>query len=146
MTSYAPPVPTIDINPANILAGFQTFGASGGPTTIITVPAGRTWVGTISASASTDEVAAGAIAGQALMVVTTAGAGVVPAAGTILACQALAGANAATGLSGTQGANTTGPIPFTIVAPAGNAVTVQATFTGTGTVSRGDVTCAGYLQ
>lgn len=129
---------------ANILTGYQTLAASGGPTTIITIPAGRTWQGVIGVSCSCAEDAAGAVRAQALGVIAFAGAGATPAAGNYMAVQAICGANAATGLVGDDATNQQ-VLPFTIAAPAANAVTVTITATIAGSVGRVDATAVGLL-
>lgn len=130
---------------ANVLVGYQTFTATTGATTLITVPAGRTWVGTVGVACAVTTTAGSSTAGQARAVVTVAGAGVTPAAGTIMAAEAKSGANAVTGLVGTQG-HRSASLPFTVVAPGGNAVTIQVTTTITGTAGVVDSTATGALQ
>jgi hypothetical protein len=61
-----------------------------------------------------------------------------------MACEAKAGANALTGLVGTQGSNNQ-TMPLTVIAPAGNSVTVQATTTLAGTASVVDSWASGAL-
>lgn len=129
---------------ANVLDGFQTFGATTAATTIITIPQGRTWVGTITVSCSCLNIAAQAGNAQALGVVTVAGVGVTPPAGSVFAVQALAAANAAGGTVGSQGMNT-GATPLTVIAPAGNAVTIQIAATGGGSSMRVDCSAIGVL-
>ena len=129
---------------ADILCGFQSFTATTGATTLITVPAGRTWIGEIGASVDCAIAAASATAGQALAVFTTAGAGVTPAAGTYLAVEARAGANAATGAVGSSATNFA-CAAFVVVAPGGNSVTVQVASTNAGTSSRVDAFATGRL-
>ncbi len=130
---------------SDIIAGTLAHTSTNAAATIVTVAAGRTWVGVVSISCDVGIAAASPTAGQALGVVTTAGTGVVPAAGTYLACEARAGANAATGTVGAQGANSNS-IPMTVVAPAGNAVTIQGTTTIAGTAGRVDYAAFGVMQ
>lgn len=130
---------------ANVLAGFNTFGASTGATTVIIIPAGRTWVGTISVNCSCVEAAAGAVQGQATAIITTAGAGVIPAAATYMRVTAFAGANAVGGLSGTSDSNMA-TLPMTVVAPVGNAVQLQAASSNSGTQAEVNVSAFGILQ
>lgn len=137
----APQVPTA----ANLLVGYQTFTSTTSATTLITVPAGKTWVGTIAASCACQEVAAGTAAPQARAVFTTAGTNVTPAAGTYFAVEAKGGANAATGLVGSQD-STFGSLPFIVVAPAGNSVTIAVASTNAGTASVVDASASGVLQ
>jgi hypothetical protein len=72
--------------------------------------------------------AASTTAGQATATFTTAGTDVVPSAGTYFVVDARSGANAATGTVGTQG-NNFGSMPFTVVAPVGNSVTIDVAST-----------------
>jgi hypothetical protein len=136
---------TSTISAADILAGFQTFAATTAATTVITVPAGRTWVGTVSISVACSNAGANAVAAVATGLVTTAGAGATPAAGSYLRCDAQAGANVAAGTVGDSGDNFLSS-PFILVAPTGNAVTLQATATIAGTAGQVSVTAVGTLQ
>jgi hypothetical protein len=122
-------------NAATVLAGFQTFAATTGATTVITVPAGRTWSGWVSLSVTVANAGANAVAAAATGTLTTAGAGVTPAAGTYLRCDAFAGANVAAGTVGDQDASTVS-MPFVVAAPAGNPVTLQATATIAGSAGQ----------
>lgn len=125
----------------DVLSGALSHTATTAATTLITVPAGRTWSGTITIAAVATTAAASATAGQARAVITTAGAGVTPA-GTLLAAEARAAANAATGTSGDSN-STALSAPVVVVAPAGNPVTVQVASTiTTGVV---DVSALGSL-
>lgn len=127
---------------ANVLNGFLTFAATTAATTLITVPADRTWTGKVAVSCAASTAAALTAAGQARAVVTTAGVGVTPAAGTVFAVEAKAAANAATGTVGNAAANSLS-IDLVVVAPAGNAVTLQVASTvTTGTV---DASASGSL-
>lgn len=130
---------------ADILDGYQTFTSTTSATTLITVTAGRTWVGTIGLNVTCQEVAAGTAACQARGVITTSGTNVTPAAGTYLACEAKNGANAASGLVGDGTANWCS-IPFTIVAPVGNTVLIQVASTNVGTASVVDASAVGVMQ
>ena len=129
----------------DILDGYQTFTSTTSATTLITVTAGRTWVGTIGVNVACQEVAAGTATCQARGVITTSGTNVTPAAGTYLACEAKAGANAASGLVGDGSANYCA-IPFTIVAPVGNTVLIQVATTNAGTASVVDASAVGVMQ
>lgn len=129
----------------DILAGRQTFTSTTGATTLITVAAGRTWVGYIGASVSCAEVAAGTAAPIATATFTTAGTNVVPAAGTYAVVDARAGANAATGVVGDGCANF-GSYVWTVVAPAGNSVTIQVASTNAGTTSLVEAAAYGVMQ
>lgn len=128
----------------DILMGRLTFTATTAATTLITVPAGRTWVGHVGASVACALTAAVTNAGRASAVISTAGTGVTPAAGDVFGVDALSGANAATGVVGNGSANS-GSMPLTVAAPAGNSVTVQVACTCTGTTSRVDAYASGQL-
>ena len=130
---------------ADIVTGYQGFSATTANTTVVTIPAGRTWVGTVSVECACQEAAAGTVTAQATGIITTAGTGVTPAAGTYGRCDALAGANAATGTVGTD-ATATLQFPLTVVAPGGNAVQIQASATIAGTGGQVNVTASGTLQ
>ncbi len=110
---------------ANVTDGRQSFTATTGATTLITIPAGRTWIGTIGASCSCAEAAAGAVAAQATATFTTVGGTATPAAGTYFVVQAQAGANVAAGLVGTQD-STFGSTRFVVVAGASSATIAVA--------------------
>lgn len=128
-------VPPFVPNAASILAGVAT--TNGG--TIITVPAGQTWMGTVTLSASV-LVAVGGAAVSASARVSTAGTGVLPAAGDYLrldlgapaAGTALAGSSANNGVAGTM----------VVTAPSGNSVTLVLNTTNTTTQS---ASAMGYL-
>jgi hypothetical protein len=108
---------------ADILDGIQQLNASGGPITLITIPAGRTWVGTIAIQVTCENDAAVATLGSVGASIATAGAGVTPAATNLLTVTAYAGKNAAGGTVGTSG-SAQGSIEVTVIAPAGNSVTL----------------------
>lgn len=129
---------------ASILDGRQTFSATTGATTLITVTAGKTWIGTIGASVDCNEVAAATAACKANATFTTTGANMTPAAGTYFACQATSGANAATGVTGTQGANFCS-VPFTAVCASGTCTIAVAT-TQAGTASLVEAFAVGIMQ
>lgn len=130
---------------ADIVAGSLTHTATTGATTFATIPAGRTCVGWVIVACAVGVAAAATTAGQALGIVSTAGTGVSPAAGNYLPCEARAGANAATGTTGSSGANNDG-MQVTITAPVGNAVQLQGTSTIAGTNGRVDYAFWGVLQ
>lgn len=145
------PAGNLHVGPPNtpsgsVLCGTVAQTSTTSATTIVTVAAGKTWVGTISASVDVGEAAAGTAAGQSLVTITTAGTNVTPAAGTYLDCEARAGANAATGTVGSQGANFC-TLPFTVIAPAGNTVTIQGASIQAGTNSRASMmACGNYVN
>lgn len=130
---------------ANVLNGYRADTATTAAATIATVPAGRTWIGTITISCDVGEDAAGAVAGRAQGIVTTAGTGVTPPAGSLIDCEARAGANAATGTVGSSGANSN-QSRAVVIAPAGNSVTIQAASTIAGTNGRVSFSAIGELQ
>lgn len=130
---------------ANILDGFQTFTATAGATTLITIPAGRVWVGEVDVNVACAETAAGAVQAQATAQIATSGAGVTPAAGIIATVQAVAGVNSATGTVGTQG-HASNKFSLVVVAPVGNAVTLTVTPTVAGTFGSVNVSALGLLQ
>ena len=140
-----PPGAEISAVSGNILSGYQTFTSTTSATTVITIPAGRTWVGTIGAACACQEVAAGAVAPQARAVFTTVGTGAIPTAGSYFAVEAKGGANAATGLVGSQD-STAASTPFVAAAPVGNSITIAVASTNAGTVSVVDAWASGMLQ
>ena len=143
-TPYTLPITAAQPLAADMLCGRQSFTATTAATTLVTIPAGRTWVGHVGASVAVSIAAASSTAGRASAELSTAGAGATPAAGVYLGVDALAGANAATGAVGTQAANYAAA-PWTVVAPAGNAVTIQVATTCTGTTTRVDAHATGAL-
>jgi len=103
---------------ANILSGSATAANTAGAQTIITIPATRTWVGTVNVC-MTNQAATGSLVTAS---VATAGTGVTPAAGTVVAVQAgsvgtVAGDATNTALSG----------QLYVTAPGGNSVTLTLT-------------------
>lgn len=134
------------VSPAsgNILDGYQSFTSTTGATTLITITAGKTWIGQLAASVGCDEAAAGAVECKALAAFTTAGANISPAAGTYFGCQAAAGANAATGVVGSENSNFC-TSPFTAICASGTC-TIQVTTTQAGTNSRVDASAIGTMQ
>jgi len=118
---YGPPA-------SAILAGLATTNAG----TIITIPAGQTWTGRVTISATIVVATGGAaVAGSAR--VSTAGTGVIPSAGDYLRLDL----NAPQSGAALNGTNSTGSVssPFTVVAPAGNSVTLVLNVTNTSTQS-----------
>lgn len=129
---------------ANILDAFANITATQAATTILTVPQGRTWKGVITISCTVTVAAASTTQSQAQGLISTAGAGVTPAAGTYFGIDCVAGAQTASGTIG-EGAANTGFTPFTVTAPAGNAVQIQLATTNVGTYSRVLVSAIGEL-
>ena len=128
---------------ASIRAGSQSYTATQAATTIITIPAGNSWVGDVMISASVSTVAGTATAGQALGVVTTTGAGTTPAAGQVMDCEARNGANGATGTVGSQGNNSCRLTM--IVNCASGTCTLAGATTQAGTNSRVSFSASGRL-
>lgn len=128
---------------AAILAASQSYTATQAATTIITIPAGNTWVGEVSINADVAIAAASATAGQALGIVTTTGAGTTPAAGQVMDCEARAGANAATGTVGSSAANACRLTM--IVNCASGTCTLAGATTQAGTASRVSFSAAGRI-
>lgn len=118
----------------DILVGYATVTATTGTTTLATITAGRTWVGTLCASVDGNKAAAQTGNGLVNATFLTTGTNVVPAAGTYFGVSASIGANAATGVTGTQGSNQ-GCTPWTQVSPAGNTTTINYVTTCTNTTA-----------
>lgn len=130
----------------DILYGYASATADVASTALVTVSAGRTWVGEVCASVHLTKAAAAATGGEIIATFLTAGTGVVPAAGTYFGVNAGAGANAATGTVGTQGGDSNCS-KWTVVAPAGNTVTVNyAVDCNNHTTCRADVSANGIMQ
>jgi hypothetical protein len=123
------------LSPANILDGWTNVAG-----TLLTIPAGRTWIGVISITASLVN-AAGAAAASARPTISTAGAGVIPAAGTILGCD-LSVAISAAAANGNQDSNSVSQ-RLVVIAPAGNAVTLT---TAASTSTTASFAATGELQ
>lgn len=121
-----PPVPA-----DRIISGGQLVSNSTTSTVVITIPAGRTWVGTVSVCAANNQTTA-AMQNSRVVVV---GTGAVPAATTPLAV-AISWRDTAPGVM-------TVPNVY-VVAPAGNAVTLELV-NSTATAYSGSAVCAGYL-
>lgn len=122
---------------ADVVVGHLAHTATTAAAAFLTVAAGETWRGTVAITCDVANIAGtGTTAGQALGVVAAAGTGVTPAAGTVLSCEARCGANAATGTSGTQGANSIAVQDFVVIAPVGNSVTLTGDTTIAGTNGR----------
>lgn len=131
---------------AAILTGYQTFTATTGATTLITITAGKTAVGTFGGSLDCNVAAASSTACKARVVFATTGAGVTPAAGTFMACHVTGGANAATGTVGSNGAAPCGPNSDQLISCASGTCTVTVTTTQAGTASQVDVWFSGTQQ
>jgi|SRR5579859_38729 len=129
---------------ANLLDAFSSVTTTQAATTLLTVPAGRTWVGVITLQCACGEAAAGAVAAQATGIVATAGTNVTPAAGNYLRCTAYAGANAASGLVGDSGSGFA-QTHFVVIAPAANSVTLTLQTVNAGTFTEVNCTAVGEL-
>lgn len=101
-----------------ILAGSST--TAGSAQTLITIPAGRVWKGSVSAT-----IGAAAITTQYTAIFNTAGTGVTPAAAVNLFAVSTSELTAASGESNVNG--TSGEIH--IAAPLANSVTLTVTAT-----------------
>lgn len=97
---------------ADVLAGSATVLNAVTETTVITIPAGRTWVGTVNVDTAWTGTASTALK---FAHIRTLGTNVTPAAGTVLLRVNTT----------TAGNNQSGQL--TVVAPVGNAVTVTVT-------------------
>lgn len=141
-------IPTLPGAPtaANIVTGFRADTVTTAAATILTVPQGRTWSGFVGINVNSGEVAGGAVQSDAEGIISVAGAGATPPAGSIVKARAAIAANAATGTVGNGGAANTGPVPLVVIAPAGNAVTIQAASTIAGTFGEVDFYAIGALQ
>lgn len=118
-TTPTTPVSPVSVAAANVLCGSGAATNSVAAQTLITVPAGRTWYGTVSASI-------GATAGTALVSanINTAGTNVTPAAAVNILTVT---SDPVTAAGDTVNQNTSGP--FYVIAPAGNTVTLTLTNT-----------------
>lgn len=134
------------VSPAsgNILVGRQSFTSTTGATTLITITAGKTWVGVLNANVDCSEAAAGTVACKANATFTTVGANITPAAGTYFVCEATGGANAATGTVGSQGDNYCST-PFTAICASGSC-TIAVASTNAGTASLVEASAIGNMQ
>lgn len=132
--------------PAADILDARSHQVAAGTATVLTVPAGRTWVGTvnITVSAGNEPVTA---TGSVIATLQTAGAGVTPTAGSYFGTSVVLPGTVAGALSGVTGDNSAATT-FTVVAPAANAVTLAINTTVTGTVSELDIVCSavGLLQ
>jgi hypothetical protein len=129
---------------ANILVGHVAHTATTAAATIITIGAGKTWVGTITVTANVYNTAVtGTTAGQAQGLIATTGANTVPAPATVVSCEARVGANTAT-IGGGVGDAVTVTVPMVVTTGASGAtITLASTIAGTG--GRVAAMCSGYL-
>ena len=101
----------------NVLDGYTPFGG----VALLTIPAGRTWAGTLSIEGSLRN-AGGSAAIDAAAIISTTGDGVIPAAGPLLDLR-LSVANSSAGSPGNQ---SVGQViqPFTVFATGHGPVTL----------------------
>lgn len=131
-TTYSDP----SLQSADIVAGTTAVNNSAASTTIITVPAGRVWTGSVAASVI--DTAAAAATFSSVNVIT-AGTGVSPAAGTIvLQVITTPGGNGSTG-------NSLMINSVIVRAPAANAVTINIQASAAATTLQASATCDGIL-
>jgi hypothetical protein len=136
--------PFAGLEASNILDGFQSVTATTAATTILTVPIGGIWVGTITIQCGVTVTGAVTTTGNAQCILSVSGAGATPAAGNYFQCNALAGANVVAGVTGTQG-DVYLSSPFTIAA-GGVAALLQSTVSITGaTTGVSNVSAIGTL-
>ena len=143
-TLYTLPIAISAPLAADILSGRQAFTATTAATTLVTIPAGRTWSGQIGASVTCSVAAGTTVPGQASAQISVAGTGSTPIAGIYLGVDTRVGAGLATSVNGAQSANFASA-PIIIAAPAGNSVTVQVASTNTGTAALVDTFALGRL-
>jgi hypothetical protein len=112
--------PKVTPVPGNSLDGYTQFGGA----TLLTIPAGRTWVGTLTIEGSLRN-AGGSAAIDAAAIISTEGEGAIPAAGPILDLR-VSVANSVGGAGGNQSFGNISQ-PFTIFA-TGHAPVTLITF------------------
>lgn len=126
---------------AQVLDGEASVAATQVATTFLTVPAGRVWSGEIALQCAAQEAAAGVVAAQATGIISVANA--TAPTGTVLRCDALVGANAATGLTGSDGsASNASPL---IVVAGNQPALVQLATTVAGTAGEVNASAVGIL-
>lgn len=131
---------------ADILAGSATVTATTGTTALVTVAAGRTVIGDLCISVAGSKAAANTGNGEVLGTALTVGTNVTPAAGTYFEVDTAIGANAATGVVGTNGSNSQ-CTKWTQASPAGNTTTLNYVTTCTNTSAcRISVSFNGVMQ
>lgn len=107
------------VAPTSIVSGNVTAANTAAAQTLITIPAGRTWYGSVNVTL-TNQATTGTLV---LASVATAGTGVTPAAATVvLGVQA-----GSVGTVAGDATNTQGVSNIYVVAPAGNSVTLTLT-------------------
>ena len=143
-TPYSLPVAASAPATADIISGRQAFIITTAATTLITIPAGRTWYGQIGASVTCSVAAGSTVPGQASAQISIVGTGAVPTPGIYLGVDTRTGAALSTSVNGAQSANF-GSAPIIIAAPAANSVSVQVTSTNSGTSALVDAFALGKL-
>lgn len=143
-TPFTLPIQTGTVAAADILCGRIATTATTAATTLITIPAGRTWTGTIGASVALSIAAGTTTAGQASAQLSVSGTNATPTPGIYLGVDARVGAPLATSTTGAQSSNFASA-PITAIAPAGNAITIQVATTNVGTAALVDVFALGKL-
>lgn len=128
------PAPLAD----NVLGGYRNTTG-----TVITVPAGRTWKGKIGANVSVRVAPTSTSVGQARAQFALSGTGAKPLVGTVMAVDAIAGPNSATGSVSSQSANAE-TTDMTITA-AGVPALLEVTVINSGTGSSVDAWAHGEL-
>ncbi len=131
-TTYSDP----SLLQADLVAGTTNVVSSAASTTIITIPAGRVWRGSISAQLI-DTTAIGATFSS--LNILTVGTNVAPAAGTIL-LQVIASPGG-TGSEGNQATMN----DVVVRAPAGNSVTINIQLSASAATLEGTASCNGLL-
>jgi hypothetical protein len=136
---------TDSIQPANILQGRLGATTNQVAVTLLTIPAGRIWVGQLTIGCAASDNAATTTIASSICTIAVAGAGSIPAAGTIFSLGALSGGNTATGLTASSASNAA-TISVVVAASTAGPVTITGTITVAGDNSRGDLTAYGLLQ
>lgn len=121
------PVQSATPLPADVLGG-----TGGGGQTILTVPAGRTWKGSLSLSVSVS-AAVGAAGGPQTCGLDLTGAGATPAAGRIVQVTVVLPTTTATATAGAAGDNAAHLSDVVIVAGAGAPAVLAVTGSASGT-------------
>lgn len=141
--NYSPVITFPGLTPStDVLCGFIEVTATTSTQTVISIPANRTWSGTLTITTNCAETAAGAGTAQAQGTVTFSNT-IAPSTSMQINCRSLAAQNAAGGLTGTQGNNSI-TVPVVVVAGATGAI-VQSSATVSGSFGMVDSIAAGVL-
>lgn len=124
-------------NPGQILSGSNTATNSTTPVTLITIPAGRTWIGALTIGA-TNSAAAGT---TATAKITTSSASTIPSNSVNLLTVHCSTVGTTAGLASQNNAT---PGDVIINNPTGSSITVQLT-NSTATTFTSDATAIGIL-